>query len=227
MITIKKLMFVAVAGALLPAMSNAQELNQGYLTDTNGKIVMSGSGLCWQHRDMDMPSATGPCAIVPPVVAAAPAKVAVAEPAVKAPPPVVVAAAKPTTKKISFSGDALFAFDKAELKPEGKTMLDGLARQLEGATYENIVVTGHTDRFGSAAYNQKLSERRAHSVKDYLTGRQVLANRIDAHGKGETQPVTKAGDCRGVKSAKVVACLQADRRVDVVMTGTMTVTGSL
>ena len=127
----------------------------------------------------------------------------------------------------ALSGDALFAFDKAVLKPEGKVMLDGLVTQLSGATYDNIQATGHTDRFGSNAYNQKLSERRANAVKDYLSSKDVMASRIDAQGKGETQPVTKAGDCQGAKSVKVVACLQPDRRVDIEMTGAKTVTGSL
>ena len=130
-------------------------------------------------------------------------------------------------QKISFSGDALFAFDKSVLKPEGRVLLDGLVAQLSGATYDNIQATGHTDRFGSNAYNQKLSERRANAVKDYLASKDVMASRIDAQGKGETQPVTKAGDCLGAKSAKVVACLQPDRRVDIEMTGAKTVTGSL
>ncbi len=130
-------------------------------------------------------------------------------------------------QKISFSGDALFAFDKSVLKPEGRVLLDGLVTQLSGATYDNIQATGHTDRFGSNAYNQKLSERRANAVKDYLASKDVMASRIDAQGKGETQPVTKAGDCQGAKSVKVVACLQPDRRVDIEMTGAKTVTGSL
>ena len=99
-------------------------------------------------------------------------------------------------------------------------MLDGLVTQLNGATYDTILVTGQTDRFGSANYNQKLSERRAASVKDYLVSKNVQASRIDAEGKGETQPMTKPGECRGAKSAKVIACLQPDRRVDVEMKGT-------
>jgi len=160
-----------------------------------------------------------PVAIIP---AAAPIIVA-AKPAA----PVAKVAQKPAPQKISFSGDALFAFDKAVLKPEGKVMLDGLVTQLSGATYDNIQATGHTDRFGSNAYNQKLSERRANAVKDYLSSKDVMASRIDAQGKGETQPVTKAGDCQGAKSVKVVACLQPDRRVDIEMTGAKTVTGSL
>lgn len=102
-------------------------------------------------------------------------------------------------------------------------MLDGLVRQIDGATYDNIVVTGHTDRFGSEQYNQKLSERRAQAVKDYLVSKNIQIGRIDAEGKGETQPMTKAGDCQGPKSLKSVACLQQDRRVDVEMTGSKTV----
>ena len=227
MTTNKKLMFAAVAAALLPGISFAQEARtDGYLTDTAGRIVMSGTNLCWRHRDMDVPSATGPCEIKAPVAvipAAAPIVVAAAKPAA----PVAKVAQKPMPQKISFSVDALFAFDKSVLKPEGRVLLDGLVKQLSGATYDNIQATGHTDRFGSSAYNQKLSERRANAVKDYLASKDVMASRIDAQGKGETQPVTKAGDCKGAKSAKVIACLQPDRRVDIEITGAKTVTGSL
>ena len=122
-------------------------------------------------------------------------------------------------QKINFSADALFDFDKAVLKPEGKSMLDELARTLQGANYEVIVTVGHADRFGSVSYNQKLSERRAQSVKDYLVGTGIAANKISTDGKGKSQPMTKPGECAGPKSAKVIACLQPDRRVDVDVTG--------
>ena len=226
MISTRTLIFAGVAAALLPVavMAQSQEnMLKGYLTDTNGRIVMSGTGLCWQHRDADQPPATGPC--IPantPVAAVAPA----ARPAVIAAAPPAAAPATPQSQKINFSADALFDFDKSALKPEGKTMLDGLVRQLDGATYDTILATGHADRFGSNEYNQKLSERRAHAVKDYLVSKNIQASRIDAEGKGETQPITKADDCLGAKTAKVIACLQPDRRVDVEMTGTKTITGS-
>ena len=58
------------------------------------------------------------------------------------------------------------------------------------------------------------------AVKDYLVSRDIPANRMSADGKGKSQPVTKPGDCLGPKSAKVIACLQPDRRVDVEVTGT-------
>jgi OOP family OmpA-OmpF porin len=121
---------------------------------------------------------------------------------------------------MSFSADALFAFDKAALKPEGKTMLNDLVQQLNGARYDNVLVTGHADRIGSAAYNQKLSVQRADEVKAYLVGQNIPADRITSTGKGETEPVTKAGECVGTTRAKLITCLQPDRRVDVEMTGT-------
>ncbi len=134
--------------------------------------------------------------------------------------------AKPVPQRFVFSGDALFDFDKSTLKPVGLKMLDGLVTQLGAVTYDSILVVGHTDRFGSDKYNQLLSERRAKSVKDYLVGKNVLATRIEAQGKGETQPTTKPTDCPGGKSAKVIACLQPDRHVDVDVTGMQTLAGA-
>jgi OOP family OmpA-OmpF porin len=149
---------------------------------------------------------------------------------VAAVPPPVLAAPAPAaillTQKASFSADALFAFDKALLKPEGMTMLDDLVRQSAGLTYESIVLTGHADHFGSSEYNQKLSEQRATAVKDYLVSKNIQAARIEAVGHGEKEPVTAAGACAGPRSAKVIACLQPDRRVDVEMTGTRGTTTS-
>jgi OOP family OmpA-OmpF porin len=169
-----------------------------------------------------MPVASAPC---DPVLkmAAAPTPAAMPTPAAVAPaalmPPANVVVVAPMAQKISFSGDALFGFDKAVLRPESQTLLDGLVTQVNGASYDTIVVTGHTDRFGSSAYNQKLSEQRAQSVKSYLVSKNIQANRIDAIGKGETQPMTKSGDCKGAQTAKLIACLQPDRRVDIEMTG--------
>ena len=130
-------------------------------------------------------------------------------------------------RRVSFSAESLFAFDKSVIKPEGKAALDRFVNELRGTQFERIGVEGHADRLGSNAYNQRLSTQRAEAVKSYLisTGG-VAANKISAAGKGETMPVTKPGDCRGNKrTAALVACLQPDRRVDVEMTGT-TVIGS-
>jgi OmpA-OmpF porin, OOP family len=224
--TMTKMVLAAfTAVALIPAIAVSAPIeskNQGYLVDSNGSgVVMSGTGLCWHSSEWTPASTSQACGGVSPVAA------------IPAPAPVVVAVAAPQAaiksilQKTSFSGDALFAFDQAVLKPEGKTTLDVLVRQLEGASYDKIVTTGHTDRFGSANYNQDLSERRARAVKDYLVSQNIDASRITATGMGKTQPVTNAADCTGKQSVKVVACLQPDRRVDIEMTGTRTVVGSL
>lgn len=207
------LVAVAIAATLIPAAAMAANTsNQGYLVDSRGEIVMSGFGLCWHTGEWTPAMAIEKCDPVEKVAVAAPAVMAAA------PAPAAAPAATPS-RKVSFSGDALFAFDKSVLKPEGIVMLDDLVNQLNGTRYDTIMITGQTDRIGSASYNQKLSERRAATVKDYLVAKNVQANRIDAEGKGETQPMTKLGDCPGAKSAKVIACLQPDRRVDVEMTG--------
>jgi OOP family OmpA-OmpF porin len=74
-----------------------------------------------------------------------------------------------------------------------------------------VMVTGHTDRLGSEEYNQKLSERRANQVRDYLISQGVEANRLQAVGKGESEPVVA---CDGVKGRKkLIECLQPNRRV--------------
>jgi OmpA-OmpF porin, OOP family len=85
---------------------------------------------------------------------------------------------------------------------------------------ERIMITGHTDRLGSAAYNQRLSEQRAEAVRAYLVSRGLDANRIQAEGRGHTQPVTRAADCTGARDDRLISCLQPDRRVDVQVSGT-------
>lgn len=149
--------------------------------------------------------------------AVAPVVLAEAPPALPLPAlPELPVAVAPMPQKITFSADALFDFDKAVLKPAGKEMLDGLISGLDNVQYDEIVLTGHTDRLGSEAYNQRLSERRAQSVKAYLLSKGgVPKDHVTAAGRGEKEPVTKASDCKGPKTAKLIACLQPDRRVDV------------
>ncbi len=128
-------------------------------------------------------------------------------------------APKPTADKVKLSADALFDFDKAVLKAEGKAKLDQLAAQAKSLKLEVILAVGHTDRLGSNAYNQRLSERRAAAVKTYLVSKGVDANRVYTEGKGETQPVTgNKCDKVGGRAAQI-SCLQPDRRVEVEVIG--------
>jgi OOP family OmpA-OmpF porin len=157
--------------------------------------------------------------VAAPQPAPAPAFVAAAPPPPPKPAPVV---ASPAPRKVAFSADSLFAFDQSTIKPEGKQQLDKFAADLRGASYDVISVIGHTDRLGTSAYNQGLSTRRAEMVKNYLTDTAgISAGKISARGAGETEPVTKPGDCLGQKiSKKLIDCLQPDRRVVVEVAGT-------
>jgi OOP family OmpA-OmpF porin len=120
---------------------------------------------------------------------------------------------------VSFSADALFGFGKSTIRPEGTSALDKFASELMGANYDLVHIYGYTDRIGSDEYNLKLSRQRAEIVESYLVSKGVPAVKIDAEGRGKADPVTKPGECEGNRSAKVIACLQPDRRVDIEVSG--------
>jgi OOP family OmpA-OmpF porin len=154
------------------------------------------------------------------VPAAAPASPSSAPvPAAPAPAPA------PAAQKVSLPSDALFAYDKADLSDQGKTSLAAFADSAKKLTQlEVVIAVGHADRLGSNEYNQKLSEKRAATVKDFLVSQNIPANKVYTEGKGETQPVTgKSCEKMGVESGKnqkLVACLAPDRRVELEAVGT-------
>ena len=96
---------------------------------------------------------------------------------------------KPVAEKVTFAADVLFDFDKAVVKPEGRSKLDDIANKVRGINLEVVIAIGHADSIGSDAYNQRLSVRRAESVKAYLASKGIEANRVYTEGKGEKQPV--------------------------------------
>jgi OmpA-OmpF porin, OOP family len=159
----------------------------------------------------------------PPVVAAPPPPIALA-PVESMPPP---AAGIPITphenerKRVAFNAESMFGFDTHDVQPQARLALDGFVRELDGTSYDVIVVEGHTDRIGTREYNQRLSQERADAVKDYLveTGK-VSADKISAKGMSESVPVTQAQDCQsGMSSADLIVCLQPDRRVEIGVVG--------
>lgn len=200
------------------AQSNAPP--PGHLTSPNGLVVMSGSGLC-VRADTGATSVTGPfcdpnAALAPTseLPVPAPQPVAAAEaPALPATPPMAIAA-------VTLDADALFDFDKSALRPAGQLALDDFAGKVKGMNAETITIFGYTDRLGTDVYNQQLSERRVDTVRTYLEGKGIASNGMRGEGRGNSQPVTKPGECDGGENAAVIACLQPDRRVEIEVTGT-------
>lgn len=160
-------------------------------------------------RTAPLPESTV-AAVAEPVATPAPAPVAVVE----SPPPAPI--------KVTLAADSMFDFDKAMIKPEGKAHLDRLIKDLRGVNFDAIKVTGHTDRIGAAAYNMKLSTRRAEMVQAYLVENLgIPAQKVTAVGVGSTEAITQVGDCpKGMPSKELIACLQPDRRVNVEVLGT-------
>jgi OOP family OmpA-OmpF porin len=139
-------------------------------------------------------------------------------------PPKPAPKPKPVAEKVTFATDVLFDFDRAVVKPEGRSRLDELADKVKGINLEVIIAIGHADAIGTPQYNQNLSVRRAEAIKAYLISRGIEANRVYTEGKGESQPVT-SGKCRGMgpergTNQKLVACLQPDRRTEIEVIGT-------
>lgn len=150
----------------------------------------------------------------------------VAPPPAPAPEPAPAPAPVTVTKEFNLSSDVLFDFGKSSLKPEGVTALDGLYDQIKTETPKDgtALVVGYTDRIGSDASNQVLSEQRAKTVADYLVGKGIPADKVSTQGRGEAEPVTGT-QCDAIKAKKeLIACLAPDRRVSISVTGTKEVT---
>jgi OOP family OmpA-OmpF porin len=134
------------------------------------------------------------------------------------PPPVVVPPPPPpppapVMKKYTLSASELFAFNSAKLGPS-QPKLDEVATTMQAnADIASVTIVGYTDRIGSTAYNQKLSEQRANSVKAYLEGKGVAASRLTAVGKGEADPVVECKDEK--KRPALIKCLEPNRRVEI------------
>lgn len=185
-----------------------------YVIDARGAIVKSPQGMCW--RTQWWSPATAVCECDKDLMPSAACTIPVARPAPMAPKPAPMAP-KPVTQKMTLAADVLFDFDRYALKPEGKAELDGVVNKIKGNALEVIIAVGHTDRIGNEAYNQKLSVRRAESVKAYLVSKGIAPNRIYAEGKGMKQPVK---ECKDKNFKALVACLAPNRRVDVEVVGT-------
>src|SRR4051812_16578882 len=203
-----------------------------YVANGQRQVVADGTGHCVRTGSWTPAKAAEPCDVVPRAstppapIAAAPQPEPAPQPAARAEPEKLAPA--PVIEKVTLATDVLFEFNKSELREGGKERLDQLAKNAQGADVDKVVVVGHADRIASEEYNQELSERRAQAVSDYLAQKSVDKSRLQVEGKGESQPITGA-DCKkmgaeSAKNAKLVSCLQPDRRVEVELLGRRTST---
>ncbi|MCP5058443.1 MAG: OmpA family protein [bacterium] len=147
----------------------------------------AGYGICYALQDRAAEETT----------AATPAEEPSAEPGpAPAPMPAPVVAADPCHETVTFEG-VHFEFDRSEILPTGRTVLDAVASRLGECRETRVRIAGHTDSIGTDAYNQGLSERRAAAVANYLVGHGIAAARLDEVGHGEGRPVADNGTDAG------------------------------
>jgi len=111
---------------------------------------------------------------------------------------------------IANMGDVLFETGKYELKPEARERLAKVSGILLAYPSLKIAIEGHTDAVGTDDYNQRLSEQRAESVRDYLVNQGVTGQSVTAQGFGKTQPIAANDSAEG---------RQRNRRVELVLSG--------
>ena len=214
----------------VPGVAGCNTTNCGYWLSATGtpdnNVVKSGTynggaglsgNLCWRTGYWAPSMAIEQC---DPDLVPKPAPVVAPPPPPPAPAPPPPPPPAPQVQKITLASKALFDFDKAVLKPEGKAAIDSeIISKVSGVQkLELVLVTGHTDPIGSQAYNQKLSERRADAVRDYLVSKGVPKDKIETLGMGKTQPVPGVV-CNQKNLKEKIACFAPDRRVEVEVKG--------
>jgi OOP family OmpA-OmpF porin len=192
-----KTLKLVLAGVITVAASAASAQNVDNWVNSAGINWKNGDGtLCWRDANWTPATASKGCdgALAPkPAAAAKPAASGVSQ------------------SKITLQADTLYDFNKSDLKPEGKATLDKIARDLSKIKLEVIIAVGNTDSVGSDAYNMALGQRRAQSVKAYLTSKGVDGSRIYTESKGKSNPVASNATAEG--RAK-------NRRTDIEVVGT-------
>jgi len=186
----KKTFVSSVAGVLASSLlavsvtAGADDTSPGYVEDSRGNIVTSGSGDCvhtgyWKSEMANIVGCDG-------VTLDAPVEV------IQGMPTGLVGA-------IVIPEAALFAFDSADLTDEGKTAIEEYRKELRpeiAEAYAGIII-GHTDSTGSAEYNLGLSMRRAQAVSDYLVSTGVAEEKLREVGRGEEDPIASNDTAEG------------------------------
>lgn len=202
-LTTRTLQFVVmgILSSALLATSAVHAQNRGdapgYVTDSNGNIVRSGSGDCWHSSDWKPEMAT--------IVGCDGATLDTQVEIIKGAPSGLV-----TT--IVIPEAALFGFDSAEFSEEGKKAIEEYRTEIAPELAEAYagVIVGHTDNTGDPQYNLDLSRRRAESVRDYLIETGTPPEKLRVVGRGEQDPIASNDTKEGRAQ---------NRRVEIIVLG--------
>jgi OOP family OmpA-OmpF porin len=123
--------------------------------------------------------------------------------------------AKVDEKGCSFHGGVLeginFSFDKATILTSSYPVLDDAALFLKSNPKSVVEIGGHTDSVGKAAYNQKLSEKRADAVRQYLISKGIPASQMTSKGYGSSKPIAdNATDAGRAKNRRIEFTILAE-----------------
>ena len=186
---------IAAGLAMTLGFSAAQAQVSGYAANSSDTVWRTSFGECWQTTSWSADKAVPGCA----------GYVAQAEPA-PAPAPA------PEVAELERKFALYFDFDKTDVG-DISTIVNHIGSL---ASVESIQLTGHADRIGNMAYNDRLSQRRADAVAAALANAGVDRNLMSTSSMGSRSPVA---NCSG-RGAELIACLRPDRRVDVEIKGT-------
>ena len=203
----KQLKLTALVVALIASTGAMAHEKNGYtISQESREVVRNNYGECWKNSFFDKETH------------------GLVECGDKEPVKEMVPVIREEEKVIRLQANFLFGFDKSTLRPEAKQTLNQVAQEVASSEVQSIRIEGHTDFMGSEQYNQKLSEKRAQTVADYLVAQGVDQGKVAAVvGLGETQQQMQAqceSEVKGIKSKSkrrtaLIACIEPDRRVDV------------
>jgi len=189
----------AAAGGAIAHNSNDHDISEGQgipIGAIAGALLCGSLAYLFAEEPKAAPAPPPPPKPAPPprVEAPPPPPKPAPPPRVEAPPPPPPPAPPPRFEPPPKSrtivlDDVLFDFDKIDIKPNGRRILDRLVKFLNENRDKRIDLEGHTDWIGTEKYNQGLSERRAASVRNYLIKMGVSSSRITTRGFGEARHI--------------------------------------
>ena len=152
-----------------------------------GGAVAAHQGINGKHRNEAAGAAIG--AVTGALICGGLAYLMTEEPKPPPPPPPPPPKPAPKVERTIILDDVLFDFDKSNVKPEAAAILDRLVAFMNENKDKRANLSGHTDSIGTEAYNQRLSERRVNSVRDYVVKKGVDGERMSGQGFGESKPI--------------------------------------